>query len=567
MIRSLLDDFDNVRCCLSATSLAVVAISLVVIWAASARYANPESRARKQRQFGCHLPRQYPHKERLFGLDLLWKCTKALRNRKFLETVTQILEKHGPTIQYLILGNRAIITTDPENIRALLSTKFHHFDLGDTRKSGLGPLLRSGIFNVDGDEWKHSRSLLRPLLGRMKDANLRVFETNVQRFLWTLPVDASTVNLQELFDDLSMDIATEVLLGISTNCLTPGVAGAQGREFGAAFDFAQQRLSGIEDINIYSLLARPFGDRKLKAALALIDGWAEQRVKQASSTDHESASEPLLQTLLNENEDMDKVKVEFVNLLMAAKDTVKTLLSSVWFVIARRPDIWQRIQAEISCLNGQPPTREEMSKLKYVDWVIKETLRLYPPVAVNQRTATFDTTLPRGGGSDGQQPILVEKGTSVGFCTYALHRSERVFGTNSNSFVPERWESLEAGWSFIPFSGGPRTCLGKQLALFEVMYITVRLAQNLKHIENRDLRCWEEKISLNTSSNHGVLVSVCLSDDLMAERPAQQDLSAKTGGTYTSKRSTIAKGLNSLARRLGNGAEQRRCFPFLSNTV
>jgi cytochrome P450 len=80
----------------------------------------------------------------------------------------------------------------------------------------------------------------------------------------------------------------------------------------------------------------------------------------------------------------------------------------------------------------------------------------------NAREATEDTSLPRGGGADGSKPLFVGKGTVVLYNIYAMHRNKDVFGDDADDFIPERWERLQPGWSYLPWNGGPRVCLGRK---------------------------------------------------------------------------------------------------------
>ncbi len=107
-------------------------------------------------------------------------------------------------------------------------------------------------------------------------------------------------------------------------------------------------------------------------------------------------------------------------------------------------------------------------------------LRLYPPVPLNNRTATKTTILPTGGGPDGHSPILVRRGELVVISQYVNSRRRNIFGPDADDFRPERWEGgglSGIGWAYFPFSGGPRQCLGEDFALMEVSYTIVRLLQ------------------------------------------------------------------------------------------
>jgi len=86
--------------------------------------------------------------------------------------------------------------------------------------------------------------------------------------------------------------------------------------------------------------------------------------------------------------------------------------------------------------------------MKYLNWVLKEALRLNPPVASNQREAVRDTILPRGGGPDGKSPVFVEARTTLRYIPWVMHRRKDVFGDDAEEFRPERWEKLRVTYVY-----------------------------------------------------------------------------------------------------------------------
>ena len=147
--------------------------------------------------------------------------------------------------------------------------------------------------------------------------------------------------------------------------------------------------------------------------------------------------------------------------------------------------------------------------MKYLRSIINESQRLYPIVPSNSREALHDTTLPRGGGLDGRSPILVPKGCYVAYHTYSMHRRTDIFGLDADQFKPERWlePGFRPGWAYIPFSGGPRVCIGQNFALTETMFVIVRLMQ-LFDVESRDEAVWREKLSITCTGDGGCKVGL-----------------------------------------------------------
>lgn len=112
-----------------------------------------------------------------------------------------------------------------------------------------------------------------------------------------------------------------------------------------------------------------------------------------------------------------------------------------------------------------------------------ETLRLYPSVPFNVRLALKDTTLPRGGGPKGQDPMGIPKDTPIGYSTIVMQRRPDLT-PDVLTFSPERWETWQPKpWQYIPFNGGPRICIGQQFALTEMGYTLVRLMQRFERVE------------------------------------------------------------------------------------
>lgn len=215
-----------------------------------------------------------------------------------------------------------------------------------------------------------------------------------------------------------------------------------------------------------------------------------------------------LHELIKQTQDPKVLRSELLGMLLAGRDTTASLLSNTWFTLARRPDIWANLRAEVDELHGERPDYAQIKNMRYLRWVMNECLRLMPVVPGNARVAVRDTVLPLGGGKDGKDPTFVPKDTIVLYHTFSFHRRKDLYGEDALEFKPERWEKIRPGWEYLPFSGGPRICLGQQFALIEASYTTIRLMQTFASIEARDEREWCEHVTLTSVSGIGCNVAL-----------------------------------------------------------
>jgi cytochrome P450 len=183
--------------------------------------------------------------------------------------------------------------------------------------------------------------------------------------------------------------------------------------------------------------------------------------------------------ILAETMNDDLIRDQLLTMLIAGHDTSTALLAWTFYLLGIHPEARARVQAEADAVLGdgdEPPTAETLSKLHFTDQVIKETLRLYPPIHVGNRRAAEDLEL---------QGYRVPAGTRVMYSIYLTHRDPAEWPA-ADAFQPERFdaaarragapeESAESGLRYVPFGGGPRNCIGAAFAQVEARVVLAYL--------------------------------------------------------------------------------------------
>ncbi|KAL9000148.1 MAG: hypothetical protein Q9188_005739 [Gyalolechia gomerana] len=508
------------------------------------------------RRYGCKPARADRHWDPILGVDFVISTIHASRGKYQLEDLAQRFATIGRTFTSNVLGEVLIFTDEPKNTQAVLATHFNDFDIGELRRQATVKLLGHGIFNADGAYWQHSRALIRPNFVRKQVADLPLMEHHVRHMMSHLPGNGTPVDIQPFFFRMTLDTATEFLFGRSINSLRPD-ATAESKHFSWAFDYSLGCIAQKMRLGKFNWM---YQDRKYTEACKFIhnyvrpiiaDAVVHRREKNyqsdkptlvsgaAAAIEAKKAAEAAAKqgknnALIREKTDDDdddgnaqrytflyelakhtgnekELRDQIINTLIAGRDTTASLMSSTLFILSRRPDVWAKLQAEVTAsLDGKtPPTFEQIKDMKYLRFVLHEVLRLYPVVPINAKFANKDTFLPRGGGPRGEEPVFVQKGQMIIWVIYSMHRREDLWGADAAEFRPERWEGLQAGFKFLPFNGGPRICPGQQFALTEASYTIIRLCQTFSKIEcvaDQKKRPWIESLNLTCSVTGGVNV-------------------------------------------------------------
>ncbi|KAL1633751.1 hypothetical protein SLS58_010940 [Diplodia intermedia] len=538
------------------TFLALWAVAAFVLLKFITFAVSKERQARRCRELGCKPTVAANPGDLSLGISYLRQMLRSSELHRLpnylVEHVSEISKREGrlvTTMQHVVFGERTFWTCEPRNIQAILATQFKDFELGLRRTGNFHPLLGDGIFASNGKKWEHSRGLLRPQFARGQISDLDLEEKHVQNMMKALPANAADrwtniTNIQTLFFRLTVDSSTEFLFGESidsqlaaqgypTNKTLPPECNE--RTFASAFDLSQWYLARAVRLGkLYWLGHTPAFKKECESVHAFVDYFVQmaldKNLAEAQQKEEKKSSSPsspsssssskkekyiFLHALAAETTDPIELRNQLLNILLAGRDTTASLLSWLFLMLARHPSRYITLRRAILGAFGtyDAPKDITYASLKACAPLrhhLAETLRLFPVVPFNSRTAATDTTLPTGGGRDGRAPVFVPAGTEVEYNVYVMQRRKDLWGDDADAFRPERWEgrraaAAAAGWEYLPFNGGPRVCIGQQFALTEAAYVVVRLLQRFDRIEGERLEV-KHGLTLTDCPAGGVLV-------------------------------------------------------------
>jgi cytochrome P450 len=393
---------------------------------------------------------------------------------------------HGDTFRVKLLGTNAVVVTHPEALKQVLSTRRDRYVKGNVY-DGVRNLLGNGLVTLEGDAWKARRTLAQPAFHRQSLAQLTaIMARSGARSLDNLAARAANgpieIDAHREMVKLTLDVVLAALLG--GDLLRP--ADVSYEVLGAALELMSERANGAllpawvptpRNVRFRRVL------RELDAAMYSLIERARQRAEDdgsllsmiLSAVDAETGK-PLT--------DRD-VRDEVFTLFLAGHETTALTLTWIFTFLDGRPTVLDRMRGEVDgVLRGRDPTFEDVPKLTYVRQVVEESLRLRPPAPVIARNVVKDDEI------DGYR---VSSGDVIFTFFWATHRHP-AFWRDPETFDPDRFAPERSkdrhSWSFIPFSGGPRTCIGNSFALVES---SILVAQMLNRFEVEVLPCADVK--------------------------------------------------------------------------
>ena len=388
-----------------------------------------------------------------------------------LKFFTRLAREYGDVVQFRAGPQRVFLLNHPDYVRDLLVTHHGRFHKGRALQRAKR-LLGTGLLTSEGEFHRRQRRLAQPAFHRQRvNSYARVMtefasETSAR---WR---DQQTLDISEEMSRLTLSIVGKTLFDADV--------GRDADEVGAAL---------TEVMNLFNYLMLPFSElleklplppqRRFQRARARLDRII-YRIIEERRRGGRDRGDLLSMLLFAVDEEGDRSRMsdeqlrdEVMTIFLAGHETTANALTWAWYLLAQNPEAEKKLHAELDRVleGGRLPTVEDLPALRYAEMVVAETMRLYPPAWAIGRLAIEDH---EAGG------YLIPRGSLVLVSQYVMHRDPRFF-PDPERFRPERWtpEAKEARpqFSYFPFGGGVRRCIGEGFAWTEGVLLLAALAR------------------------------------------------------------------------------------------
>jgi cytochrome P450 len=424
-----------------------------------------------------------------------------------------------------------VMCRDPKVIKHFLKDNYDNYTKaeGDMFWETLRLWLGNGIFasahgagaSDGGQNWHRQRKIASAIFsrGNFNDNMAEVFASKGRRMCEVLKASAAkgqAVDMQAKFFQYTMDSIMQIFYGEPVDTM-----GGQENSYATAYDQAHRCiveyfLTSIAGLSLLKMLPWPFGGvngvahflhrsthplyKEFKVAWDTVDRESRRMVAATRKDPNLSARKDLLalfvqqaaqdfqagkstpkngtckngapKSCATETMTTEWLRDVVMNFVIAGRDTTACTLSWMFYILATHPEIQRKLQAELDekFKPGETPTIQSVShsSLPYLNGLLYETLRLYPPVPIDGKAAKTDDVLPGG--------IKIPAGTRMSFLIYAMGRDAQVY-PEPEMVRPERWIPFKepSPFEFPVFQAGPRICLGQNMAIFEAKIIAAML--------------------------------------------------------------------------------------------
>ena len=394
-----------------------------------------------------------------------------LRYRDQLRAVRSLIDGHqelidaGGPVTRIVLGPKwlfptAVLIASPQGARDVLGRTDEIADRGRTTTAiQLRRLMGGNLLVLPHQEWLPRRRTLQPMFTKQRISRYAGHMAAAAQSVVDGWRDGASVDLDSECRTLTLRALGRSVLGMDLDAR----ADAIGEALRPTLTWIADR--GVRPVNLPQWVPTP-GQRRARRGNTTLHQLAAEILAAVRQDPDRDA--PLVRALITAADPQtgqplsdDEICHELVLFMLAGHDTTSTTLAYSLWALGRHSEIQDRMFDEVSALGDRPLTPDDVPRLGHTVRVLHEALRLCPPAAGTPRMLTKDVAV------DGYR---LEAGTMAVVSFYAMHRDpelwDRPLTFDPDRFLPERSQG-RSRWQYLPFGGGPRSCIGDHFAMLE----------------------------------------------------------------------------------------------------
>lgn len=382
--------------------------------------------------------------------------------------------ENGPYAWFSLLGSPVLFLNDARAIEYVFAENDKNYHKGKYNE-GLRPLLGYGVFLSEDELWKKQRRDTAPNFagGHFHEFTRQINEAvDAMLSRWEAPVArGEPIDIRAEVMKLTLDVVLRALYHETSEEALQNMREA----LGTMLRMAEKRIWSTFNLPLWLTLKSPKYARTMKFLDRLTEEFIQQR--RLNNKYPDDLLSRLIETHGATPEEKKLLRDNVLSFLLAGHETTANGLAWAFLELGRNTAAREKVIAEIDNICGPSmPDMNAVKNLPYTKQAFNEALRLYPPVWTMSRRTLEDDYIPLEDG----RKLFVPKNATVMLCTYSVHRREK-YWHDPESFSPERFSVAETQkrpkFSWFPFGGGPRLCLGFKFAEVESLIAMARVYQ------------------------------------------------------------------------------------------
>jgi len=398
----------------------------------------------------------------------------------------------------------------PEHIQHVLQSNSRNYGrgLGYPR---MRSLLGNGILTSEGEHWlRHRRVIQRSMHTQRLHAIGQIVSAATAQMLerWRQYAEiGQSFDVVAEMIQLTNYIIGHMVFGIDLNSNTHSLGGMLAIVVSIVHSMTTAHTRSIPAILGGLGLLPSWQTRQLRTVIADVDAMIYQLIAERRRSREDRGD--LLSVMLAARDEQgeqylndQQIRDELLTMFLAGKETTATALGWTWYLLSQHPEVDRRMRVEIgTVLRGRPATPDDLSHLPFTKTVLLESLRLYPPIWMTLRTAVAHDVI--GGWH-------IPAGAGIIISPFVTQRSPDFWG-EPDAFIPERfateYSNTRPRYSYFPFGGGMRQCIGEHLAMFQAQLVIATVAQRYR-LQLEPGHPVELDPSISLRARHGIHVTL-----------------------------------------------------------